>query len=109
MTTKVSLLRPFQRDGQRGFAKGDALAGRVGAVVASSGEVPWKPGLDGRVDRLRNQNLTAMRGAFAQVYVQEALGVWEPSLRDVSVTDTREAETLTLRVEWSGGSTVVAL
>jgi len=106
----AGLLRPFQRDQQAGFAKGDDLPGRMAAIVASNGEVPWKPELTCRVDKLRNQNQTPMRGGFAQVYVQDSFLKFEPTLRDVRVVDVRGADTLTLHVTAvdSTGKTVSA-
>lgn len=94
----AGLKRPFQRDQQAGFAKGDDLTGRMAAIIASNGELPWAPEMTCGVDKLRNQNQTPMRGAFAQVYVQEAFRKFEPALRDVRVVDVLGADTMTLRV-----------
>lgn len=99
----LGFLRPFGRDQKIGMAVvggDDLLVSRIEAIVASSGELPWKPDLDGRVDRLRHQGNTPMREQFARIYVTEAVDKFEPGVRvlDVKAVDTADASTIGLVV-----------
>lgn len=95
------LLRPFSRDQKQGFATDSGVPlveGRVGAIVAAAGEVPWKPGLDSGLDKLRNVRANGSLTGFAQVYVSSALTKYEPALVNVSVSASRADRAVTLRV-----------
>lgn len=108
---RTGLLRPFSRDQKAGFATSSGaplVEGRVGAIVASAGEVPWKPGLDAGLDKLRNVRANGSLTGFAQVYVQTALVKYEPALTGVSVTANRADRAVTLHVEASLDGSVVS-
>lgn len=98
------LLRPFARDQKAGFATDSGaplVEGRVGAIVASAGEVPWKPGLDAGLNKLRNVRANGSLTGFAQVYVQTALTKYEPALTGVVASASRSGTSVTLSVEAS--------
>lgn len=96
----IGLLRPFSRDGGLGFAKGDALEGRIGAIMAANGELPWKPQLDSHVDRLRNQRNTPILEQYALVYLSTALGQFEPGVVVRDVSASRDDVSLTLNISY---------
>lgn len=101
-SSRRGILRPFARDGRGGFAKGSGeplVAGRVGALVSSTGELPWKPELDSGADRLRNVNNSAMLGQFATVYAQEILQRHEPAITLQNVVATRSGNEITIRID----------
>lgn len=95
----TGLLRPFRRDGRSGFQKGtgnDVVEGRLEAIVASDGVLPWKPELNSNIDRIRNRSNGPMLQQFAQVYVQDAVKAFEPGLTSVDVDAERDGDTLTI-------------
>jgi len=96
----TGLLRPFQRNQQHGFARGDALSGRIEAIAASDGELPWKPQLDSKVNRLRNQRATPMLSQFAGAYIGGALRVFEPGVQVTGVRAERAGESIDIEIDY---------
>lgn len=109
---RTGLLRPFSRDQKAGFATAsgpELVEGRVGAIVSSAGEVPWKPGLDAGLNKLRNVRANGSLQGFAQVYVSHALTQYEPALTGVTVSASRSGTQVNLHVEADlDGAPVVA-
>lgn len=98
---KFGLLRPFGTDRARDLTRGSGdalLASRVGQVVGSGGEFPWRPHLTANLDRVRNVMNDAALAEFARVYVGQALTAYVPQVLAVRVTPTRTLRFLQLAV-----------
>lgn len=97
----IGLIRPFQRDGKSGFAKGagdDLIIDRIEAICGAAGELPWKPELSSGLDRLRNTKNSVMLAQMATVYVQTAVTTFEPGVTGVGVSASQSDSTLDLSV-----------
>lgn len=89
---KRGLKRPFMRDGARDIATAtvdELLASRVGQIIGTFGEMPWRHEEDSKLDRLRNTNNSVMLREFAALYCRDALRAWLPSVALVDVQATR--------------------
>jgi hypothetical protein len=98
---KFGLLRPLVQDQARDFAQasGDALlASRVGQVIGSAGEFPWRPDLNANLDRVRNVADNYALQEFARAYISQALQAFLPSVVAVAVSAAKTNRTLLLTV-----------
>lgn len=92
------LLRPFVRDQKNDFAAGGGVAlvtacvGQVLGTRASSpgaaGELPWRPRLGTKLQRLRHKNNKPLLAELARLDVAEALRRYEPRARVRAVERT---------------------
>lgn len=101
---KRGVLRPFRRDARIDFASatGDALLeSKVGQVLGSDGEMPWRPEFRSNIDRLRHMKNSIALGEFARVYVGDALAKHLPSVRLLDVVAMRDERRVTLRVTFT--------
>lgn len=98
-----ALRRPFQRDGQGGFARvsgSDAVLNeKVGNLLVLNG-FPWDPGRSSRLDGLRHMNGNAAR-AFAQAFVGDAIRTYLPEVMLDRLTVENDGATMTVTVETS--------
>ena len=95
------LLVPFQRDRQRDFASADGealLRAKVVQVLATDGELPWRPEFGAGLDRLRHRRNDAVLTELVRVRVRDALARWLPSAELVELTVTPKENTLTVTV-----------
>jgi hypothetical protein len=99
--TLFGLLRPFGTDQARDLAQGsgdDLLESRVGQVIGSAGEFPWRPGLTSRLDRARNIANGPALSEFCRVWVSQALATFVPEVVVQSATATRDVSGRTLNL-----------
>ena len=70
-------------------------------VGIESGEVPWRPDLGTRLNRLRHRSNTQALGALARVSVDQAVSRYEPRIRVKSVSMPRPIDNKTeIHVEY---------
>ncbi len=107
------LVTPFRRDQKNDFANDSGLSVIKSCVAQAlgvradsgdgtvQGELPWRPEFGSRLYLLLHQRGRIL-GAFAEVYVREALARWEPRVVLTSIDTSFDggARALTIRITY---------
>ncbi len=99
--------RPFGRDQKRDIATAsgtDLLESKVGQVLGTDGEMPWRPEAKSGLDRLRHHSNGQILQEVARYFVAEALAQQLPSVRVVDVSASREDRQIALAVKFYDAS-----
>jgi phage baseplate assembly protein W len=75
----------------RALVKSDLLE----LLGIATGEVPWRPNLGTRLNRLRHRSNTQALGALARVEIDRAVSRYEPRIRAKSVSSTKPIDNKT--------------